>query len=339
MSQSDSPIAPPTGSPAGTPGAAALPWLAHVPVPLFALTMGLAGLGLAWRAAGHVLAWPAMIGEAILALSAFTFLATAALYGTKAVRFPQAVKAEFQHPVRANFFPTIPICLVLMATAAQPHWPGLALPLWCVGVVAQVGLSLAILGRWIVRNTEIHHSNPSWFIPVVGNILAPVAGVPLGQVEVSWFLFSIGLVLWVLLFVIVFYRIVFHDQMPTKFLPTLFILMAPPGVGYLSLVALNGGEMDMLARVLFFFGLFLALLLATMARLFASLPFSIAWAAYTFPTASMAAAALRYHGLTGGAVSGAIALVLLGLATVIITAVILRSLKAIAAGQMFLPEG
>lgn len=48
---------------------------------------------------------------------------------------------------------------------------------------------------------------PAWFIPVVGNIIVPLAGVRFAPAEVSWFFFSIGLVFWIVLLAIVMYRL------------------------------------------------------------------------------------------------------------------------------------
>ncbi len=315
-----------------------LSWLAHVPVPLFAVSMGLGGLGLAWRRAHAVLDWPAAVGEAIVLLAAVCFAAIAVLYGLKALRFPGAVRADFAHPVRVNFFPAASISLLLLAAGVLPYGRGLAEAVWLTGTVLQLVLALTIFARWITRNVEIHQASPAWFIPVVGNILVPIAGGPLGHIEVSWFFFYVGLVFWLVLFTIVLYRIIFHDQMPGRFLPTLFILMAPPAIGCVAYGAINGGGLDPLVRLLFFTALFIALLLAAMARLFVRLPYAVSWWAYTFPSASLAGAALHYHALIGGWGSTVLAVVILLAATAIIALVAVRTVAALVQGRLFVPE-
>lgn len=315
-----------------------LSWLAHVPVPLFAVSMGLGGLGLAWRRAHAVLDWPAAVGEAIVLLAAVCFAAITVLYGLKALRFPDAVRADFAHPVRVNFFPAASISLLLLAAGALPYGHGLAEAVWLTGTVLQLVLALTIFARWITRNVEIQQASPAWFIPVVGNILVPIAGGPLGHIEVSWFFFYVGLVFWLVLFTIVLYRIIFHDQMPGRFLPTLFILMAPPAIGCVAYGAINGGGLDPLVRLLFFTALFIALLLAAMARLFVRLPYAVSWWAYTFPSASLAGAALHYHALIGGWGSTVLAVVILLAATAIIALVAVRTVAALVQGRIFVPE-
>jgi tellurite resistance protein len=45
-------------------------WIAQAPVPLFAITMGHAGLGLAWRSAHRAFGLPATVAEALMAFAA-----------------------------------------------------------------------------------------------------------------------------------------------------------------------------------------------------------------------------------------------------------------------------
>ena len=314
------------------------PWLRHVPVPLFAVVMGVVGLGLAWRQAGHVLGVPGVIGEAIAVLGAVLFIAIALLYGAKALAHFDAVKAEFLHPVRSSFFPTISVSLVLLGLAALPHSRAWAEGLGVVGGGLHILLTINLLGRWIVNNHEITHSSPAWFIPVVGNILVPFLAVPLGYVEIAWLFFSVGLVFWLLLFTLVLNRIIFHDQMPARFMPTLFILIAPPAVGFLSYVALNGGELDAAARVLFYVALFLTVLIFSLGRQFLRVPFAVSWWAFTFPLDAMATASLTYHRILGLDVMAPLCWVLLTVATLVVAVVSLRTLWALADRHLFMPE-
>ena len=309
-----------------------------MPVPLFTVVMGTAGLGLAWRKAHEVFGWTGIPGEAVLALSALLFVTISVLYAAKAIRHLSEVQTEFRHPVRVNFFPAISIGFLLMAAAAAPYSLRIAEILWIAGASVHLLLAIAIFNRWITRNHEIHHSSPAWFIPVVGTILVPIAGVRLGYVEVSWFFFSIGIVFWILLFAIVLNRIIFHDQLPARFLPTLFILMAPPAVGMIAHLQLNGGALDALCHILFGTGLFIAMLLTSMARLFLRVPFFVSWWAYTFPSAAMAIAGLLYHQLVPGAATSILAVGLLLIATIIVGIVAARTLAALVSGSLIVPE-
>ncbi len=302
--------------------------------------MGLAGLGHAWTVAAPILGIPYAVGQIVLALSAVVFVLLLALYAAKLVRYPRAVATEFGDPVQISFFPTFSISLLLLAVAALPYSRGLAMVVWTIGAALQLVLALSIINLWITRNVDITHTSPAWFIPVVGNIVVPQAGVPLGFIELSWFFFAVGIVFWLILFTIVLYRIIFHDQLPARFLPTLFILLAPPALGFIAYRLLTTGgvetaALDGTARILIGMAFFLTLLLVSMAGSFRRVPFAISWWAYTFPSAAMAVAALEYHLAVGSDWTAAIAAVLLAAATLIILGVAWRTLRALFGGTLY----
>lgn len=314
-------------------------WLAHVQVALFAVIMGLGGLGLTWRTAARVLGWPDAIGEAVLALAALCFIAVAALYGAKTIRHPAAVVAEFADPLRMNFFAAISIGLLLLADAAIPYGRPLGAALWIAGAALHLTLAISVVRCWVTRDYAIHHASPAWFIPVVGNIVVPQAGVQLGYLEVSWFFFAVGLVFWIVLFAILLYRIVFHDPIPARALPTLFILLAPPALAFSAYERLSGGGLDGAGRVLFYVALFLVLFLASMAPRFAKVPFALSWWAYTFPSAAMASACLRFHELVATPVTGLLAGAALLTASALTAMVAAATLGALMGGRLFAPDG
>jgi tellurite resistance protein len=264
--------------------------LEHMPLPLFAIVMGMAGTAIVYLRAEHILWNSQNIGVFLTAVTAGLFVVLAIAYGLKTVKYPNAVRKEFDSPVRLHFFPTISISLILMAVAFLHLAPTLALVLWAVGSAAHLLLTLKILSIWIQKeHFAIDHIEPSWFIPVVGNILVPVAGVELAHTDISWFFFSIGLIFWILLFTIFLYRIIFHSPLAIKRLPTFFILIAPPAVAFISYVRLTG-EVDSFARVMYFFALFLFILLVFQWRMFRSAEFFISWWAYSFPIAALTVA-------------------------------------------------
>jgi tellurite resistance protein len=301
--------------------------------------MGVTGLGIAWRKAGELVAAPPLVGESILILATVLFAAITVLYGAKAVRFPKAVVQEFRHPIRANFFPAFSISILLLSLGALPHAPSLALGLWAVGSVLHLGLTVTLLKRWILHDTHLAHSNPAWFIPIVGNIIAPLSAPALGFMEIAWFFFSIGVVFWLVLMTLLVYRIIFHDPLPVKILPTLFIFMAPPSVGYLSYIGLTEGVVDGFARVLIYTALFIALLLTSMIRNFLKVPFAVSWWAFTFPSAALAGAVLDYGARVGGPpILTALGWGVLALATLIVTVVLIRTVAALLGGRLFIPD-
>jgi tellurite resistance protein len=313
-------------------------WIAHLPAAQFAMIMGIGGLGLAWRKAAEGLGASALIGEAILALAALLFALILVGYLAKAVRHPKAVAAEFAHPVRSNFFATFSISLMILASALFPYAPQPAHGLWALGAALQMGLTLRLMSRWVLAPHEYAHFNPGWFVPVVGNIIAPVLGVTLGHAEIAWFFFSVGLVFWLVLFAALFERLVFHPPLPARLAPSLFILIAPPAVGFIGYQPLAGHTLDVLARILFFTALFITLLVLLCWPLWRKLPFGVTWWAFTFPLDAMALASLDYASLIGHTAAHWLAGLCLGLASLAVLRVFLYSAREMIKGDLFPPE-
>jgi tellurite resistance protein len=193
------------------------------------------------------------------------------------------------------------------------------------------------MGVWMHHEQfRIQHMNPAWFIPAVGNVVVPVAGVPLGYTEASWFFFSAGIVLWVVLLTIVMYRVFFHEPLESRLLPTLFILIAPPAVGFIAWTRLGGG-LDGIGRVLYFFGLFVTLLVFSQAGRFVRLPFGLPSWAYSFPLAAITIATFLMFELTGVEAYRWLATALLALLTGVVAVLVARTADAVARGRICVP--
>jgi tellurite resistance protein len=313
--------------------------LENFPISFFAMVMGLAGLAISWEKAQSSLFLPLQLHQALTYFTGLVFVLLLGFYLLKLVRFSTAVRRELQHPIMLNFFPTISISLILLAVATLNLAPGLSRLLWIGGTALHLALTFYVLNVWIHHGKfEIHHMNPAWFIPVVGNVLVPIAGVKLGYGEISWFSFSIGMLFWLVLLTIIFNRVLFHNPLPEKLMPTFFILIAPPAVGFIAYYNLTG-QLDPFARVLYYSGLFLTLLMLTQIARFARLRFFLSWWAYSFPLAAITLSTLLMFEITGNRFFHGLGLVFLALLTLVVTFLLYRTLQAIAAKQICRPEG
>ncbi|HQS83097.1 MAG TPA: SLAC1 anion channel family protein [Thiobacillus sp.] len=303
--------------------------LKNFPVSAFSIIMGLAGFSIAWDRAEQVFDPGFGLSSLLLACTTILFVVLAVVYALKAVKHPGEVMGEIRHPVKLAFIPSISISLLLLSIAYLHQQPALSWWLWSIGSVVHLGITLYVLSSWIHHTKyEITHLNPAWFIPVVGNILIPIAGVHHAPVDVSWFFFSIGVFFWPLLTAIIFNRLIFHGSLPDRFMPTLFIFIAPPAVGFISWFNLTG-EVDAFARVLYFTGLLFTLLLFAQTRYFSRLKFFLSWWAYSFPLAAMTIATLLMAKQTGAAFYSWLAAGLLGLLSLVIAVLIWRTTLAV----------
>jgi tellurite resistance protein len=198
--------------------------LQHLPVTVFAVVMGLGGTAVAWQRASVALGAPGLIGHLLTWLALAVFAAAVGAYGLKVARHLPAVRAEWRHPVRLAFVPTASIALVILALALNDLAAPLAAALWWVGAIAQLALTLDVLRTWIGDpRFALNHVHPAWFIPVVGNLVVPLAGVSHAPRQVAWFFFSVGLVYWLAPLPVVLGRLVLGGVLPDTLAPTLAV--------------------------------------------------------------------------------------------------------------------
>lgn len=315
--------------------------LAFLPVGLFGAAMGLSGLCIAWRLAHALFGAPAWIGEGIGALAVLAFLAIASAYLGKLARFPSRVAAEWNHPVIGPLFSTVFISLLLLPVVIAPYAPGLARALWALGAVSMACFTTLMVHRWLTRRPELDHAAPSWFVPVIGALNIPAAGMFGGNQAVHEFYLlcvAVGLFFAIVLFTLVFARLVFRAPLPAAMRPTLMILIAPFGVGFIGYTQTVGG-VDLLASLLFYCGVFLLIVLApVLVREAGKPPFRLAWWAISFPLAALAVAGLRYANAVGGSFTFWLGVAILAAATAAIAWVSLRTLYHLLRGDLLAPE-
>ncbi len=270
----------------------------NFPVSFFSAVLGLAGFTIALKRAEQFLGMPVAVSNGVLVFALAVFAVISVVYLLKIINFRDDVAAELRHPVRINFFPTFSISLLLFSIAFLGINPLVAKYFWGIGVALQLVFTIKVLTYWIQsEHLQVTHLNPSWFIPVVGNILVPAAGVELFSPEISWFFFSLGIVFWIVLFSMLFNRILFHPPVPAKLLPTFFIMIAPPAIGFVSYIKLSGGLNDF-SRVLYYFALFMFVLLLAQMKYLHKAVFYLSWWAYSFPVAAMTIASIVMFHLT-----------------------------------------
>lgn len=268
----------------------------YFPVSFFSVVMGLSGFTIALQRAEMFLDFPGHVSMYLLGFTSIVFVTLVFLYATKLIRFPVRAKEEFRDPVKSAFFPAISISLLLLSVAFMSVHIVVSQYLWYVGMVAHFLFTITIISAWMHHeHFNITHMNPAWFIPAVGNIIVPISGVLHAPTLISWFFFSVGCVFWIVLLAIFFNRIIFHNPLPEKLIPTLFILIAPPAVGMIAHVQLTGtvGEFDI---ILYNIALFFAFLLFAQIRYFFNIRFFLSWWAYSFPIAALSiASAVLFH--------------------------------------------
>ena len=307
------------------------PWTSsQIPLVWFTPVMGLCGLAMAWRKGEQILG--VAVGWSTLpfacALAAFAF--AAANLGLAVRRHPAILLRDWRDPARINAFATVTLAPILVASFLAEPAPALAEPIWLFGVLLHLGLTFVSLRRWIdARDLAVTSLGPIWFMPIVGNLLVPVAGVELGHLDLSWFCFSVGIAFWPLLLGLVLHRLFFHAPLEDELHPTLFILISPPAVGFVAYLTL-AGAVDRIALVLFDLTLFALLFLATLLPRLVRRRFSMLWWSFSFPTTAATVAIVDRAQALGGTMAFACGAAMILVSTVVVAGLGLWTLRVLA---------
>ena len=313
------------------------PRLQYFPVSWFATVMGMCGLSIAWNRAEHFFNPGFCLSSLLLGLTSLWFFLLIGIYATKIVKYPAEVRAELTHPVKQAFAPTFSISLLLLSIAYLQSAREFSFWLWAIGTAGHLGFTFYMLSSWMHHTKyEIAHLNPAWFIPVVGNILVPIAGMQHGIPDISWFFFSLGLFFWPILTAIIFYRLIFHPALPERLLPTLFIFIAPPAVGFISWFNLTG-NINAFGHILYSVAAVFTLLLLSQINRFRRIPFFLSWWAYSFPLAAMTIATFLMAKITGQAMYLWLGAGLLGLLSALIAMLVWRTARAVGRREICVP--
>ena len=302
----------------------------------FAPVMGWCGLALAWHSAQDGFGPAARtLTAACGAIAGLVFAAVLVAMVLRAVRNPQALPEDLAHPVRQGFAAAFPVSIILLSTV------GVALELperltettWAIGLVAQLAVTTWVISRWMAGKLRWASITPVVYIPIVGNILVPLAGAPLHHEALSWAFFGIGAFFWPVVTAVILARQV-QQPMPDRLVPAWFITVAPPSVAGISALAL-GAPMPVAYAALGVAALML-LAVATRVPTLLKTPFGMpSWAA-SFPLAAFSALLMRVTAEAPGLRLPGI--LMLAVTSLVVLGLTLATVRGLRAGSLLAPE-
>ncbi|XP_047043937.1 S-type anion channel SLAH2-like [Lolium rigidum] len=318
------------------------PFLLRFPISAFGICLGVSSQAMLWKTLEtepstaflrvHPIANHVFWGVSV-ALTLLVFVT----YLLKVIFYFEAVRREFHHPVRVNFFfaPWI-ACLFLVKGVPRPvgeihHvvWYFLMVPILC--------LDLKIYGQWMSSGERrlSRVANPSNHLAVVGNFVGALLGARMGLRELPIFFFAVGLAHYTVLFVTLYQRLPTNVQLPKELHPVFFLFVAAPSVASMAWARISG-EFNSGAKLAYFVSMFLYASLVVRLNLFRGFRFSLAWWAYTFPMTSVALATVLYASEVDNMVTRTLAVGLSVLAAVTVTGVLATTVyHAFVIGDLF----
>ncbi|XP_059664567.1 S-type anion channel SLAH1-like [Cornus florida] len=276
----------------------------------FRISLSLSSQALLWKTLGEptddahafrrVLSMlPSAAFTLLWSLALFTLVTLSILYVLKCLLQFDAVKEEFLHHVGVNYLFAPWISWLLLLQSSPFFTPNTTnyLVLWWVFVIPIVALDVKIYGQWFTKGKRFLSTvaNPASQLSVIGNLIGARAAAQMGWKESAIFLFSLGMIHYLVLFVTLYQRLSGSNNLPVILRPVLFLFFAAPSMASLAWDSISG-NFDKSSKMLFFLSLFLFMSLVCRPTLYrkSMRKFNVAWWAYSFPLTVLAIASIGY---------------------------------------------
>lgn len=320
-------------------------------------------------------AWIRPLAQGLILFSALVFFLFLLPWTGKFLFYRHNVLKDLNHPIAANFFPTMPISLILFSLNllkfpdmffAPETSLQLALGLWLLGTTGIYVMGFIILMH-IFRHQEIkmQHANFGWYIPPVSKLIIPLAGFELAghfpafaelAMTISLVSFGVGFFLFLFVGAAVYHRYIYHELPMNRFAATFFIGIAPTAIITVSLAKLmhltaTSGLMGLdpaVVATLCKIGIVMAWGFAAWWHIMAviitcyyirriTLPYALSWWAFTFPSGALCVASGIAWQTTGFAVIHFFYLYAVAFLLLAWTIVLVQTTKGVLAGNIFAP--
>lgn len=241
------------------------PFLLRFPIGCFGICLGLSSQAVLWHAlatspATRFLNISPFINLALWLLAVPVLLCVSFTYILKCVFYLEAVKREYFHPVRVNFFfaPWV-VCMFLTLGVPPAIAPEKLQPfIWCTFMAPYFLLELKIYGQWLSggkrRLSKV--ANPSSHLSVVGNFVGAILAAKAGWDEAAKFLWAVGFAHYLVVFVTLYQRLPTSEALPKELHPVYSMFIAAPSAASIAWETIYG-EFDGVSKTCYFIALFL----------------------------------------------------------------------------------
>ncbi|KAJ4765666.1 S-type anion channel SLAH3 [Rhynchospora pubera] len=308
------------------------PFLLRFPVSTFGICLGLSSQAILWKNLAtspptQFLNVPLSVNVVLWCISISVLAILAVIYLFKIIFYFEAVRREYHHPIRVNFFFAPWIACLFLAIGLPPSIAhNLPHFLWYILMTPFLCLELKIYGQWMSggqrRLSKV--ANPSNHLSIVGNFVGALLGASMGLKEGPIFFYAVGMAHYVVLFVTLYQRLPTNETLPRELHPVFFLFVAAPSVASMAWANISG-EFGHGSRIAYFIALFLYASLAVRINFFRGFRFSLAWWAYTFPMTGAAIATVRYSIEVSNVFTKSLSVVLTVISTLTVTVLLITT--------------
>ncbi|KAG6746705.1 hypothetical protein POTOM_049068 [Populus tomentosa] len=280
------------------------PFLLRFPISSFGICLGVSSQAIMWKtlatsASTKFLHISIYVNLVLWCIAVALVVIIGSIYLLKMIVYFEAVRREYYHPIRVNFFFAPWIALLFLAIGMPPSLAeDLHAALWYVLMTPFLILELKIYGQWMSggRRRLSKVANPTNHLSIVGNFVGALLGASMGLKEGPLFFFAVGLAHYTVLFVTLYQRLPTNETLPKELHPVFFLFVAAPSVASMAWAKIQGS------------------------------PFSLSWWAYTFPMTGAAIATIRYSNEVTNVVTQVLAVIFSAVSTLTVSALLVSTI-------------
>jgi tellurite resistance protein TehA-like permease len=207
---------------------------------------------------------------------------------------------EISHPVLGSFIPAFDMCLMVLADIIANFSLLSGQIIWYFAIVLHIIFAASFIYHRI-RDFDLNHMLPSWYIPPVGKIVACVTGSNMHAPIITQVIFYLGFALYCGMLPVMMYRLIFGDRINDTQLPSFAIMGAPASLCLAGYLTAFSQPNPMIVGFLLALALMMtSLVYISMIRINAfRITFIPIYASFTFPMAIGSTALIKYSNYIG----------------------------------------
>lgn len=268
-------------------------FLKKYPVPTGSLALATASLAAFWS--NFVSTFAA--AKTMILLSGFMVAMLIAPICLKFILHRGSLREHLRHPLLGSVTPTLAMSLMLLSKSIGFWHFGLAEKIWLFAVLLHASFLIVFAGHRI-KNFDLNHIVPSWFIPPIGIVVACLTLPSMAYLKLANGILMFGLCAYSFMLPLMLFRLARGQRIDDARKPTLAILAAPASLTLSAYLTLSDSPSTTFVILMFSLAVVMTTTVYLMLFRLIRLPFTPGFSAFTFPLVISATAMLKVSAWT-----------------------------------------
>ena len=260
----------------------------RIPLNTLAISFGAAGFAAIWSLAAELIGFTPVIGDVLWAIAFVVWVWLIVAHIVRGAESGDSLATQLRHPVQGPIAALVPVCGMLFGAELYVFWQVGGVVLMVASLLVTAAYAAWILPFWMRGGINLDSVHGGWLLPsVAGGYVASLSAAEVGLRDLAIACFAIGTFFWVVMFVIVFVRMITRPPLPGPLVPTLAILDAPPALAGRAWFDIAGHNVNDIQLGIGALAILAVLMQLGLIPLYRQLKFTLGFWSFTFPLAAM----------------------------------------------------